>query len=120
MFLPKLNVPDVEAAEEGEQETRENWQGNGQKHCHYPVDPNPAHLEQGVAPDPHSVTTANRHWLSNYILKRHLWQEELGPCSITIYSMSLNMSDYRDDNNVIMFGNLEKHCWNILFIIIID
>ena len=68
----QLNLPDVEAAEDCKEETRNNWHGNGQKHCNYSVNPNPGHLKQGIAPDPHSVPAAHRHRLSNHILKRHL------------------------------------------------
>lgn len=54
-----MNLPDVEAAEDGKEEAGDNGYGNGQKHRDDPVDPNPRHLEQGVAPDPNSVPTAH-------------------------------------------------------------
>lgn len=54
-----LNLPDVDAAEDGKEETGDDGQGNGQNSCDYSVDPNPGHLKQGVAPDPHSVPTAH-------------------------------------------------------------
>lgn len=54
-----LTLPDVKAAEDGEEEARDNRHRNGQKRCDYPVDPNSRHLKQGIAPDPHSVPTAH-------------------------------------------------------------
>lgn len=54
-----LTLPDVKAAEDGEEEAGDNRCRNGQKHCHYPVDPNSRHLIQGVTPDPHSVPAAH-------------------------------------------------------------
>lgn len=62
----------MEAVEDGEQQSRQNWHGNGQEDWSYPVNPDPAHLKQGMAPDPHSVSTADWHRLGYHILKRHL------------------------------------------------
>lgn len=70
-----LNLPYVEAAEDGEDESWDNCHGNCQKHWDYPVDPNPWHLKQGIAPDPHSVPATHWHGLSNHILKWHLETE---------------------------------------------
>lgn len=40
----------MEAAEDGEQEARDNWQWNSQKHRDYPVAPDPADFEESVTP----------------------------------------------------------------------
>ena len=69
----------MDAAEDGKEETRDNWNRNGQQYCDYPVDPDPAHFKQGMTPDPHSVSTAHWHRLSYNVLKRHLeTQKESG------------------------------------------
>lgn len=83
MYRSVPNIPDVEAAEDGEENTRDYWHGNGQKHRDYPVDPNPWHLKQGVTPDPHSVPTAHRRRLGNHILKRHLETQREGGADAT-------------------------------------
>lgn len=64
--------PDVEAAEDGEEEPGDDGHWNSQEHRHDPVDPDPAHLKQGVAPDPHPVPATHWHRLSNHVLERHL------------------------------------------------
>lgn len=62
----------MEAAEDGEQEARDNWQWKSQEHRDYPVAPHPADFKESVTPYPHSVAAAHRHRLSYHILKRHL------------------------------------------------
>lgn len=49
----------MEAAEDGEEEARENRQRNGQERRDYPVDPDPGNLKESVTPYPHSVTAAH-------------------------------------------------------------
>lgn len=71
-----INTPDVEAAENGKQESRDDGHGDGQQHCDYPIDPYPGHLKQSIAPDPHSVPAAHWHRLSYHIFKSHLEETE--------------------------------------------
>lgn len=73
----------MKTAEDGEQESRDYWHRNGQKYCDYPVNPNPRHLEQGMAPDPHSVTAPHWYRLSYNILKRHLKKQRETDASAT-------------------------------------
>lgn len=77
----KKTPPDVEAAEDGEQEARDDRQRNSKEHRDYPVAPDPADFEESVTPYPHSVAAAHRHWLSDHVLKRHLKARE-GRCVV--------------------------------------
>lgn len=75
------DLPDVKAAEDGKKDPRGNWQRNGEECGDYPVDPDSGHLKQGVTPDPHSVSAAHWHRLSDHVLKRHLKTEK---CQISV------------------------------------
>lgn len=51
--------PDVEAAEDGKEESREDGDWNSQQDCDDPVDPHPSDLKQGITPHPHPVSTTH-------------------------------------------------------------
>ena len=74
-YLVRVDPPDVEAAEQGEEQAREEGHGQCQQQADHPVHPHPAHLEQGVAPEPHLVRAAGRQRLGDHVLKRHLGGE---------------------------------------------
>lgn len=89
----------MEAAEDGEQEAGDNREWNSQEHRDYPVAPDPADFEESVTPYPHSVAAANRHGLSNHILKGHLKAQRGGE----------NLLEQRVKSSVLLFHTLIKY-----------
>lgn len=67
-----LLIPDVNKAEDGEENPSEEGHWNCQQSCNDTVKPDPGDLEKSVTPDPHPIPAAHRHWLSYHILKTNL------------------------------------------------
>lgn len=51
--------PYVQEAEDGEEQCSDDGYRDGQQDSYYPVDPDPGDLEQGITPDPHSVSATH-------------------------------------------------------------
>ena len=70
----KLQVPDVEAAEDSKENSSDDGDGHGQQRGDDAVEPDPGHLEERVTPDPHPISTPHRLRLRlrYHVLKTHL------------------------------------------------
>lgn len=68
----KLVIPDLKAGEEREENSGDDGEWDGKHSCGDAIDPNPRHLEECIAPEPHPVSTAHWEWLCYHILKTYL------------------------------------------------
>lgn len=67
-----MSSPDVDAAQQSEEQPQCEGHGNSQQGGQQPVEEELDQLEGGVAPDPNSVEAVGGAGLANHIFKTHL------------------------------------------------